>query len=217
MPTAGVATEPESPSVSAEETFPPSRRQLLTGFGKLSVVSVGGGTAAWARELFVVRDRWMTDDAFLEARALSQILPGPNMINFSIYVGSHYHGAPGAALAFVGLTAIPIVFVMTLGLLYMHSGVVPSAAAVLSGLAAAAVGSSFGTAFASGRKHFREPVFTALVAGVFICVGVLRWSMLKVTLAVAAISLFVYRPSAGHAPPAHAAREPHAPSAPEAP
>lgn len=177
-----------------ERTTPPTLRHLLTGFGYLSVVSVGGGTAAWAHRLFVQRDHWMTDDEFLEARALSQILPGPNMLNFAVYVGSHYHGAIGAVLAFLGLTTIPVVLIMVLGLMYMHSGVVPSAAAVLTGLAAAAAGSSFGTAFSSGRKHFKEPVFTALTATVYVAVGILKYSMLWVALLATVIAIAIYRP-----------------------
>lgn len=194
-------TAPE-PVETPEQTKPPTLRQLLMGFGYLSVVSVGGGTAAWARELFVLRDHWMTDDQYLEARALSQILPGPNMLNFSVYVGTHFHGAIGGLVAFLGLTTIPIILIMALGLLYMHSGVVPSAAAVLTGLAAAAAGASFGTGFSSGKKHFKEPVFTLLTAIVYITVGVLKYSMLWVALLVTAIAIAIYRPRPDRAPSA---------------
>lgn len=192
-------TVPE-PVETRERTAPPTLRQLLMGFGYLSVVSVGGGTAAWARELFVLRDHWMTDDQYLEARALSQILPGPNMLNFAVYVGTHFHGAVGGAVAFAGLTTIPVILIMVLGILYMHSGVVPSAAAVLTGLAAAAAGASFGTGFSSGKKHFKEPVFTLLTAVVYIAVGVLKYSMLWVALLVTAVAIGIYRPRPAPAP-----------------
>lgn len=205
-----VAVAPTAPPVTAEETFPPSLRQLLLGFGVLSVVSVGGGTAAWAHKLFVVRRRWMTNDAFLEARALAQVLPGPNMINFSVYVGAHFHGALGAVLAFIGLTTVPIALIMSFAIWYLHGGSIPSGDAVLSGLAAAAVGSSFGTAFESGRKHFHEPLFTAIVAVVFVLVGVLRWSLMGVALAAIAVALVAYRPR-HDLPPAGQRADPGAP------
>lgn len=200
-----VAVAPSALPETAQETCTPTLRELLLGFGVLSVVSVGGGTAAWAHKLFVVRRRWMTNDAFLEARALAQVLPGPNMINFSVYVGAHFHGALGAVLAFLGLTTIPIALIMTFAIWYLHGGNIPSGDAVLSGLAAAAVGSSFGTAFDSGRKHFREPLFTAIVACVFVLVGVMRWSLVWVTLAATAVSLVAYRPRSLQPPATHAA------------
>lgn len=168
---------------------------MLLGFTKLSLVSVGGATTAWARELFVRQQKWMTDDEFLQARTLGQILPGPNMLNFAVYVGSHFHGFSGAFIALLGLTGIPIVIVMTFGVVYFTYGVVPSAQAVLTGLAAAAAGAQFGTGFTSGGKHWRDPLFVVLTTFVFITVGVRRWPMIPVTIAVTLLSLIIYRPT----------------------
>jgi chromate transporter len=178
-----------------EETHPPSLPEMFHGFVHLSMVSVGGGTSAWARELFVLRWRWMTDDQFLEARGLGQILPGPNMLNFAVYVGSHYHGAPGAVVAFLGLTLIPIVFIMVVGIWYLGSAhVIPSMKAVLTGLSAAAAGASFGTGLSSGKKHFKEPAFVFFTAVVSIGVGIMKWPMIPIALAVTAVAILIYRP-----------------------
>lgn len=175
----------------------PTLLELLSAFMRMSVISVGGGTIAWARQIIVRQRGWMTDDEFLQARALSQILPGPNMLNFAVSVGSHFRGASGAAICLFGLTAIPLVIVMTLGIVYFSIGFVPSAKAVLSGLAAAAAGTSFGTALSTGAKHFREAIFVLLTAFVFITVGLYRWPMIPVALGTSAVSLIVYWPRKG--------------------
>lgn len=187
-----------------EERYIPTLLDLLLAFGKMSVVSVGGGTIAWARQIIVREKGWMTDDELLQARALSQILPGPNMLNFATYVGAHFRGAPGALVCLFGLTAIPVIIVMTLGILYFKYGTtVPakgggfppfSSGALLAGLASAAAGTSFGTALGSGGKHFKEPIFVVLTIFVFVSVSFLKWPMIPVALGTAATSMALYWP-----------------------
>ena len=46
---------------------------------------------------------------FNEAFALSQFLPGPNVVNFSVVLGSRFGGAPGAAVALAGLMGPPLI------------------------------------------------------------------------------------------------------------
>ncbi len=48
----------------------------------------------------------MTAEEFNEAFALSQFLPGPNVVNFSVVFGSRFGGAAGAAVALAGLMAL---------------------------------------------------------------------------------------------------------------
>lgn len=49
-----------------------------------------GGVLPWARRTLVDKKRWLNDEEFAEALALSQFLPGPNIVNLAIVVGQRY-------------------------------------------------------------------------------------------------------------------------------
>ena len=94
--------------MSASTAPPPSptvvRPKLSELFRAFVIVSISGfgGALPWARRMIVEQRRWMTAEEFNEAFALSQFLPGPNVVNFSVVFGSRFGGAPGAAVALPG-------------------------------------------------------------------------------------------------------------------
>jgi chromate transporter len=76
---------PDSPSAAIQ----PSLAELFRGFALVSI-SGFGGALPWARRMIVEQKRWMTTEEFNETFALSQFLPGPNVINFSVVFGSRF-------------------------------------------------------------------------------------------------------------------------------
>jgi chromate transporter len=62
-----------------------------------------GGVLPFARRMLVDRRRWLSPAEFTEVLGLSQLLPGPNIVNVTIYVGARFAGIPGAVAAFLGL------------------------------------------------------------------------------------------------------------------
>ena len=82
----------------------------------------------------------MTSEEFNEAFALSQFLPGPNVVNFSVVFGSRFGGAPGAAVALAGLMGPPLIIVTILAILYARYGDVEALGRILTGITAAATG-----------------------------------------------------------------------------
>ena len=121
---------------------PPDRPSLAELFQAFAIVSVSGfgGTLPWARRKIVEHKRWMTAEEFNEAFALSQFLPGPNVVNFSVVFGSRFGGAPGAAVALAGLMGPPLVIVTALAILYARYGELEMLGRILSGITAAAAG-----------------------------------------------------------------------------
>src|SRR3972149_3542689 len=85
----------------------PSTLELFRSFAAVSL-SVSGGGLPWSRRMIVERKRWMSPEEFNEAFALSQFLPGPNVINFSVVFGARFGGAAGAAGALAGLLGAPL-------------------------------------------------------------------------------------------------------------
>jgi hypothetical protein len=88
-------SEPEAtvPAPAASRPAPPpfsprvpTRRELFLGFATIAICGFGG-VLAWARRIVVQRRAWMTAEEFNEQLALCQILPGGNIVNFSIMFG----------------------------------------------------------------------------------------------------------------------------------
>ena len=65
---------------------PESLTDLYVSFTLLALQGFGGVLAVVQREL-VENKRWMTRDEFIEDWSVSQILPGPNVINMALIVG----------------------------------------------------------------------------------------------------------------------------------
>ncbi|HYT54146.1 MAG TPA: chromate transporter [Verrucomicrobiae bacterium] len=74
------------PQVSAFALFLTFSRITLSGFG---------GLMFWARRGLVERQRWLTEQEFMDLLVLGQLLPGPNVLNLTVMVG--YHLAVGRA------------------------------------------------------------------------------------------------------------------------
>ncbi len=131
MPPLATATLPqrESPTVAA----------LFIGFFNLGLMGFGG-VLPLARRMVVEDRRWMTGDEFTELLGLCQFLPGGNIINMSVAIGSKFHGAIGAFSALLGLIVAPTAIVIGLGVIYDQFSSDPRVEHMFAGLAAAAAG-----------------------------------------------------------------------------
>lgn len=152
-----------------------------------------GGVLPFARRMLVERRRWMTAEEFTETLALCQTLPGPNIVNVSVAVGSRFRGAAGAAAAFLGLMGAPVAIVLVLATLYDRFGHVGRAPQMLMGLGAAAAGLVAATAGKLGRPMItaRSASGILVAALVFVGIGLLRWPLPAVLGGVAPLSLFL--------------------------
>lgn len=169
---------------------PPGLLELFLAFTNVSL-SGFGGVLPWARRMMVEERRWMTAEEFNEAFSLSQFLPGPNIVNFSVVFGARFGGPAGAALALIGLLGPPLVIVMLLGFLYARFGEIEWLRRALAGIAAAAAGLIIAVLMKMSEPIFRKPIgfapFVAVVA--FVAVGVLRWPMPYVLSVLAPLSI----------------------------
>jgi chromate transporter len=177
------------------KSAPPSaaRPSLLELFNAFAVVSISGfgGALPWARRMIVERKRWMTAQEFAEAFALSQFLPGPNVINFSVVFGSRFGGAAGAAVALAGLLGPPLLIVMALAVLYAHYGDLEALSRILAGVTAAAVGLLIGVVGKMAAplfvKRWNSGPLIAIAA--FIGVAIMHWTLPIVFIALAPVSI----------------------------
>ncbi len=95
--------------------------QLFYVFMKIGVFTFGSGYAMLAlaeKELVQVRG-WLTPDQFSDAVALSEVTPGPIMVNLATFVGIRQQGIPGAIMATLGLITPPIIAIILITKFYL--------------------------------------------------------------------------------------------------
>lgn len=165
---------------------------LASGFAKMSICSFGGGLTAWAEQIAVRERKWMSEDEFLHALAICQILPGPNMIKLAVYIGASFRGFMGAIFALFGLLALPMVIVMTVGILCIKAGSSPVVNAVLAGLGACAAGMAFSLGIKFATKNMKDWIFILFGVISFITIGLLRWPMFAVIVVLSPIAILAY-------------------------
>jgi len=177
---------------AAEARPAPSVRELFLGFAKISL-SGYGGVLAWAQRVIVEERGWMTQGEFNELFSLCQILPGPNIVNFSVIFGARSCGPGGSLAALGGLLGPPVVLAVALAALYNAYGDLPVLRNILAGVTAAAGGFLVATTIKLGRGLFTGG-FTAapvVAAAGFVTVGVMRWPLPWVLCVLLPASVFV--------------------------
>lgn len=167
---------------------------ILATFGLLGATSFGGGVVAYLRQALVARRGWLSDASFLSGLELSQILPGLNATNMSVYMGERLRGARGALVAALGMIVPGAAVVMGLGLLYQRHGHLPDVSVVLGGVGAAAVGLTLATTLQIGRRQLADLRSLALVAATFVAVGLLHLSLVVVLATLGPFSVWLYWP-----------------------
>jgi len=164
---------------------PKSLLELYLGFLSIGARSFGG-VLPWAHRVMVEEKRWIAPADFAEVLALCQFLPGPNVGNVSVVLGRRWFGLRGAVVAFLGLMALPLVWVFGLALLYADFSSNPAVRAVVMGVGVAGGGLFVGTALKLARPLARKPWGVALAVGCFGVIALGRVSLFAV-LPIAAL------------------------------
>jgi chromate transporter len=180
------------PAPNLPTPAPPSLIALFVAFAKMSLAGFGG-VLVWARRGIVDQHKWMTADEFNETFALCHFLPGPNIVNLTFVFGSRFRGIAGAIAAFAGLVGPPVVIVTVLAALYQRYGEIDALRRILAGVSCAAVGLLIAVVFRMMWPLIkrRDWLGLALLAAVFVAIGLLRLPLAAVLLAAIPISLAV--------------------------
>jgi len=162
---------------------PRSLSDLFISFSLLALQGFGGVLAVVQHEL-VERKRWLTREEFIEDWAVAQIMPGPNVVNLSMMIGSRYFGLRGALTALAGMLTFPLVVVLCMALAYSHFADNPQVAGALRGMGAVAAGLIIATGIklisALERHPLGKPACLLLAALCFGAVALLQWPLLYV-------------------------------------
>jgi chromate transporter len=171
-----------------EPPAPPTLGAIFGVFVRMGMASFGGGLPGWMHREVVVKRGWLDEERFMAGLALGQVLPGPNSVNLALYLGQRLRGWRGAAVAFLGILGPPFLFILVLAAAQAPVADLPLVAAALGGVAAAGLANSC-TVGALAARRVRGPGLWGVAAATFIAVGVLRWPMIPVVLALAPVGI----------------------------
>jgi chromate transporter len=167
---------PASPSSTLRSV---SRQTLFASFLKMGLLGFGG-VLPWARRIIVDEQRWLDDREFAELIGICQMLPGPNVVNLSVIIGSRSHGPVGSMIALTGILFVPVGLMLLIATFYASVAHEPVARNAIAGASAAAAGLILGTALRL-LIQTRPPLRGLLTgAAAFIAVGVLQWPLVWV-------------------------------------
>jgi chromate transporter len=156
----------------------PSVLDLFVGFFIVGVCGFGG-VLPWARRMIVDQRKWLTPAEFTEMLGLCQFLPGGNIMNVTIALGSRFQGVPGAVACLVGLMAAPVAIVIGLGAVYdQYAGYPPVRRAFIS-LAAAAAGFLLASAWKIAWPLRAKPLAVACAVVTFVVIALVRLPLVE--------------------------------------
>jgi chromate transporter len=143
--------------------FVPSRRAMFLAFLQIGV-SAFGGALPWGRRILVEDRGWLNDKEFTEIVTVCQAVPGPNMVNLSVFIGARYHGVIGALIAFVGIVGVPLLILLLVNAVYHAFAHLPQVKSGMTGMAAAATAYLLFMSLKMGGPFWKRPL------GVVLCV-----------------------------------------------
>ena len=167
---------------------------IFLTFLVIGATSVGGGVLAYLRDSLVRKRRWLDDPTFVQMVSISQSLPGLNATNMAVLVGDRLRGLRGSVAALVGICLPGGLLMFGAGVAYGIHAERPAVAAILHGVAAAAVGLSVAVAFQLGRKSISRAGDLAFVALAVLGINVLHMQVPWVLLGVGALAITWHRP-----------------------
>lgn len=183
-------TSPTAPDGEAQPGPNPTSFELFVGFARIAVLAFGG-VLPWARYVLVDVKGWLTPEEFTDNLALSQLLPGPNIINLSIAIGARFRGPIGSFASIMGLMVLPVAIAICLAAVYAQFARVPAVGGALAGMAAAAAGLIVAMAVKMAEPILRLRFWSAapFMLAIFIGIGLLRLPLWPVLLALAPLSI----------------------------
>lgn len=170
------------------DSFTPSRLALFLAFLQIGV-SAFGGALPWGRRILVEDRKWLTGKEFTEIVTVCQAVPGPNMVNLSIFIGTRYHGILGALIAFAGIVGVPLAILLGLNEVYHAFAHLPAVKSAMTGMAATATSYLLYMSLKMGGSFWKRPLGIVLCAVSASLAFFAHWHMALVLLVCGAVGV----------------------------
>ena len=185
-------TSPAAMPTEAPLAQPASLAELFFTFNRLALQGFGGVLAIAQHEL-VERQRWLTRQQFVEMLSLSQVLPGPNVVNLALMLGDRFFGWRGALASLGGMLLVPLVIVLVLTAAYAELSRIEVVAGALRGMGAVAAGLVIATAFklmgTLRSNRLGLPLAAAFSIATFVMIALLRWPLVGVLAGLGSVAI----------------------------
>lgn len=163
-------------------------------FLKLGCLGFGGPVAhiAMMEDEVVSRRGWLSQADFLNALAVTNLIPGPNSTEMAIHIGYLRGGRVGGLVSGVAFIAPAFVMVLALSWLYVRFGTVPQVEQLLLGIKPAVVAVVLAAAWRLGQGAIRD-LPQALLAAVSLAVtGLFAGGELIALLGAGLVGVWLY-------------------------
>jgi chromate transporter len=154
-----------------------------------------GGVIAVAQRVLVDQKRWYSAEEFVEAWAVAQVMPGPNIINLCADLGARYFGLRGVLTAIAGLLTVPFLITITLAALYTQFADLAWVAGAVRGMAAVSAGLIIAAGLRLGitlpQHILGKPLTYGFAIAGFVMVALLRWNLSAVLLGLGVVACFL--------------------------
>ncbi len=162
---------------------------IFLSFAKIGLTSFGGGLSGWLLREFVQKNRWLTEEAFMNGMAISQALPGVNVVNLAIWIGYQWRGGLGALLAALGMVVPPMFAALLVLLMFDQVSHYPLTRIALAGVAAGAVGLTFNMGLRALRRSARSIVPALFALATFSAIFIFEMPLYIVVLTLGPLSI----------------------------
>lgn len=107
--------------------------QIAWAFLKLGTIAFGGPAAhiALMEEEFVRRQKWLSEQEFLDRLGAANLIPGPSSTEMAIYIGYTQRGWPGLVVAGCCFIVPAAVLVTAIAAAYVRYGSLPQVSGIL--------------------------------------------------------------------------------------
>jgi chromate transporter len=171
-----------------QKTLNPS--QIFWGFTRIGM-SGFGGVLPWARRTIVEQEKWLSSEEFSSMLGICQIVPGPNIVNLAVCVGSRFCGIPGAIAGVFGILTGPVTLVLILGMLYEHFSYLPIVQGILRGISAVGVGLIASTGFKMMRTELNYPPMLIVIVFILLASAYFHLGLGWVVLLASPLALYL--------------------------
>jgi chromate transporter len=153
---------------------------ILLLFGRLGLVAFGSGSSILSEmDRETVARGWLDHTQFVQAFAVSQLTPGPQVL-YTTIIGYFAAGYPGAVLATIAFCGPPAILSVVLASLWSRRSTSPWPALIRRALGPVAMGLVAASSFALAPTALSSPWAIALAAVGFVVLNVRRISPLWV-------------------------------------
>lgn len=167
---------------------PPTRVELFLAFLKIGV-SAFGGALPWVRRVIVEEKRWLSDRELTDILTVCQAVPGPNVVNTTVFIGTKFGGVRGALAAFVGLVGGPLALLLIINEIYHHFSHLAQVKSAMKGMSIVATAYLVTMALKMAKPFRTNAIALALCVVAALLSALLHWHMAFVLLAVGAVGI----------------------------